>query len=558
MDLVIRIAGEAGQGVISAGDLLMNILVELDLYISTDKSYMSRVRGGLNWYDIRVSDNKVSAPSVKSDILLALSDDSLRFLSNLNKSDGLIFFNTKIMTETKHGLYSIDFAKEAGQSKMINSYAAGIVFGLLALPVDNLEVKINIEFHNKEAAIISKNIEAVRLGYQRGMDCESSFNMKFNSKKTPNYMISGASAIGLSAAVSGIKFVSSYPMSPATGTFTYLAGVADKYNIVVEQAEDEISAINMICGATYAGVPAMTTTSGGGFALMCEGISLAGMAELPVFVLIAQRPGPATGLPTRTAQEDLRFALHAGHGEFPRAIYAPGTIEQCYQLTRIALETAHKYQSPVIMLTDQYLQDHIENIPTMDDNYRPIDRHIELHSSSDYKSYAMSENGISPRAIPGGRALVLRDSNEHNEEGHLVEDFEIRIQQQNKRMRKLDSMISESLDPEFYGVENAEQLIVCWGSSYGACRETVDLLNSNGTKISMLHFSQLWPLNVKELKKFFRPDCKIFIVESNFTGQFASMLKEQGLVTDCKLILRYDGIPFSSDYIIKELEQHEY
>ena len=373
---------------------------------------------------------------------------------------------------------------------------------------------------------------------------------------TPKYLGNGAAAIGLGAASSGLKFVTAYPMTPGTATFTWLAGAADQYGIVVEQAEDEIAAMNMICGAAYAGAPAMTCTSGGGFALMCEGLSLAGMMELPVLVMLAQRPGPATGLPTRTGQEDLKFALNAGHGEFPRAIFAPGSIEECFALSRRALETAHKHQTPVILLTDQFLQDIQKNIETLPSDYRPIDRHI-LPSNKDYRRYALSTNGASPRSIPGlGEGLVVCDSDEHDESGHLTEDLEMRVLQQRKRMSKIETLLEESLPPSRYGNSKAEILLVCWGSTYGPSREAVDLLNAKrDNSAAMLHFSQVWPLAPEKIAQLLSGAKKIVSIEGNYTGQFRSLLREAGLVgQDCKLIGRYDGLPFNGESIAREIE----
>ena len=296
--------------------------------------------------------------------------------------------------------------------------------------------------------------------------------------------------------------------------------------------------------------------TGGGFALMCEGVSLAGMMELPIVIVIAQRPGPATGLPTRTAQEDLKFAINAGHGEFPRAIYAPGTIQQCYDLTRKAFETAHKYQSPVIILTDQYLQDIQKNIGKLSDEYNPIDRHIVKNVGIDYKRYALDSenNGISPRALPGGKGLVICDSDEHDEEGHLTEDFEISIAMHEKRMAKIDLLKNDLVCPDFHGSEDAELILVCWGSTFGACQEAAYQLNTKGRKTALLHYSQVWPLDASAVNKLLEKNKRIVVVEGNYTGQFLSLLKEQGLNGGCELMNRYDGLPFTAEFIMEELQ----
>jgi len=309
----------------------------------------------------------------------------------------------------------------------------------------------------------------------------------------------------------------------------------------------------MVCGATYSGVPAKTTTSGGGFALMVEGVSLAGMLELPAFIFLGQRPGPATGLPTRTGQQDLKFALHAGHGEFPRAIYAPGTPEQAYDLTRRGLETAHKFQTPVILMSDQFLADVRRNCAGLDTSYRPIDRHLVENPPADYVRYAVTEEGVSPRAAPGSGAFVVVDSDEHTEDGHITEDLEARVRLQDKRMRKLEGMRAEALPPEWYGPEQAEEVLVAWGSTYGPCREAVDRLNADGGSAAMVHFAQVWPLEAGAVRETLGEGRRVTVVEGNATGQFASVLREMGALGECELMLRYDGRPFTGEGIARRM-----
>ncbi|MCF7791450.1 MAG: hypothetical protein K9M56_05570, partial [Victivallales bacterium] len=240
------------------------------------------------------------------------------------------------------------------------------------------------------------------------------------------------------------------------------------------------------------------------------------------------------------------------HGEFPKAVFAPGTLEECYSLTRKALETAHKYQSPVVLLTDQYLQDHIENTEAFDMGYNPIARHIEENPENDYHRYAVTKNGISPRAVPGKKTTVVSDSHEHNLNGHITEDLNIRLCLQNKRMRKLSGMIEESIPPALYGVEDAEELFICWGSTYGPCREAVDTLNQNGTKSDMLHFSQVWPLNREKIDSMIKYYNRVYVVEGNSTGQLGLLLKETGVISAYDLIARYDGLPITAEYIVSK------
>ena len=553
--MTIRIAGEAGQGVLTTGGLLVGTFAELGLHVLATRSYMSRIRGGLNWYDVRIHDGLLFGPAPQADLLVALSDVALRTLREDVSEGGLVLYNGA----EADGALAIDLgavAREAGGSKLYaNTVAAGAVLGLLGYDVGVLEAFLTKEFAKKGDEVVAGNVACAR----KGAELAGAAGGKLPAAPEPGgqarRVYDGATAIGMAAAAAGVKLVTAYPMTPGTATFTYLAGVADEYGIVVEQAEDEIAAVNMICGAAYAGAPAATVTSGGGFALMAEGLSLAGIMELPILVVVAQRPGPATGLPTRTAQQDLLFALRAGHGEFARAIFAPGTVRQCYDVTRRALEAAHKYQTPAILLTDQFLQDAEQTLDALPAGPDPIDRHVAAGAAEDYVRYAVTDSGVSPRAVPGAAALVVCDSDEHTPDGHLTEDIEAHLAQQDKRMRKQVGLASESLAPERYGPADAETLLVTWGSTYGPAREAVDLLAGRGLSAAMLHFAQVWPLDVEAVRGAIGSPKRLACVEGNQTGQFATLLRSVGLVGDCELVTNYTGLPFTGSEIAERIAQ---
>jgi 2-oxoglutarate ferredoxin oxidoreductase subunit alpha len=552
MDLNIRIAGAAGQGVETTGDLLVETFAGQAVHCFSTQTYMSRIRGGLNWYDIRIADRELFSGRGKADLLVALNEDTLNWLRADVNDGGLVLFNGA----DNDGVVAIEFesvAKEVGGSAiMANTVAAGAVVALLGHDFTGLESGLRERFGRKGDEVVDANIACARKGAELVADHVGKLTGP-ESSDAPTAICSGNEAIGLAAATAGVKFVTSYPMTPSTGVITFLANVADRYGIVVEQAEDEIAAVNMICGATYAGVPAMTTTSGGGFALMVEGLALAGMLELPIYIFLGQRPGPATGLPTRTAQQDLLFAVHAGHGEFPRAVFAPGTPQQRYDLTRHALEIAHEYQTPVILMSDQFLADVRKNCRGLDTSYRPIDRHIVQEPPEDYLRYTVTESGVSPRAIPGSKALVVVDSDEHAEDGHITDHLEVRVRLQDKRMRKLQGLLSDVLPPDWYGPTEAEHVLIAWGSTYGPCREAVDLINASGGSAAMLHFSQVWPLNVDGIRRMLGGRKRITAVECNQTGQFASLLRMVGAVSECELLTRYDGMPFAAEEIARRI-----
>jgi 2-oxoglutarate ferredoxin oxidoreductase subunit alpha len=387
-----------------------------------------------------------------------------------------------------------------------------------------------------------------------GSELRSSGKVTFQLQKHPetanDILISGGEAVALGAISGGCRFISSYPMSPGTAVLTHMARNDSRFGIVVEQAEDEISAVNMAIGAWYAGGRAMVTTSGGGFALMEEGVSLAGITESPLVVHIGQRPGPATGMATRTEQADLDLALHSGHGEFPRIIYAPGSIEEAFTLTHRAFNTADRYQVPVFVLTDQYFIDSYYSVPDLDTSTAGMENHT-VRTSGDYKRYAFTGDGISPRGIPGfGDGLVCVDSHEHTEEGHITEEIELRNRMMEKRMGKMDLIAHDSVAPTLIGPEEYRVLVICWGSNYHIVAEAVALLRKDD--IAVLHFSQVFPLPPEASDLLERADTTI-LVENNYTGQFGRLLRAYTGFDVRHSIRQYDGRPFCSEALAKKI-----
>ena len=281
------------------------------------------------------------------------------------------------------------------------------------------------------------------------------------------------------------------------------------------------------------------------------------MTETPVLIAVAQRPGPATGMPTRTEQADLEFVLHAGHGEFPRAIFAPGSIEACYHLTQKALALAERSQSPIFLLTDQFLADSSRPIAPFDlAAITPVIAGVEPDAAvTPYQRYRFTDNGLSPRLLPGmSEQLVVADSDEHDEDGHISEDHGVRIGMVEKRLRKFTLLQQEAVAPELNGEKGADLLLVCWGSSQGPVQEAVAVLREKGHSVAMLHFPQVWPLVPDQFLDLLQASGKVVCVEGNATGQFARLIRgESGFAIPAR-ITRYDGLPFTARYILKGLE----
>ncbi len=455
-------------------------------------------------------------------------------------------------------------ASEAGGSKiMANTVAVGAAFAILKFDLDPVLDHLAGVFGAKGEAVVHQNQKCAEAGYRyvrRHFKGGLPYEIKVNAFRKEKMLINGSQAMALGAVCSGLKFYSGYPMSPSTGIMQNVAAMAEKYRIIMEPAEDEISAVNMAIGASFAGVRAMTATSGGGFSLMVEALGLAGMTETPIVIVDAQRPGPSTGLPTRTEQSDLKFVIHAAHGEFPRAVFAPGTPEQAFYIMNKAFNMAERYQTPVIVLGDQHLNDSYFTVDALNLERMTIDRgHIifdkDIPSVKDYKRYAWDDSGISPRILPGqSHAVLYADSDEHTEAGHITESAEVRKQMMRKRMRKLVGMRKEMGSPTIYPNEGSDIMLLGWGSTYGAMKEAVDQLKSEVLSAGMIHFSEIYPFPRHDLREKIRRDTKIFAVENSYTGQFADLFCYETGLPMFHTLLKYDGRPFTSQEIVDAIQ----
>jgi len=557
-EVSIVLAGEAGQGIQSIESLLVNILKQDGYNVFATKEYMSRIRGGTNSTEIRVSSQKVCAYVERIDILVALDKDSIPHLQDRITKDTVILGEKDLIKDGR--VINIPFQKLAsdlGNAIYSSTIATGAICGFLQVDRKTMEDYISGYFQKKGKEISDKNIEAAGTGYKIGKELTENKIMKTSINKNAGVkneiLMSGSDAAALGAIAGGCDFTCAYPMTPSTGVFTAMASYSKELDIVVEQVEDEIGVINMALGAWYAGARALVTTSGGGFALMVEGLSLSGMLELPVVVYLAQRPGPATGLPTRTEQGDLNFALYSGHGEFPRIIYAPGNTEQAFYITQKAFNAADKFQSPVIIMSDQYLADTYYNTPELKTDGLKIEKHV-VETGDDYKRYKLTENGISPRGIPGfGTGRVHADSDEHTEDGYITEDLDnVRIKMAEKRLKKLDEIKKDIIKPELIGSSNYETLVIGWGSTYNIVKEAIE--KGGDKKTAFLHFSQVYPLH-ESTAEYINKAKKTIIIENNATCQFGQLIRLSTGIEIKNRILKYNGMPFSVEEVVDQLSK---
>lgn len=561
-DITLVLGGSAGQGLQTIEKVLIQIFKKEGYHVFATEELMSRVRGGSNSTEIRLSAKKRSAFTRKIDIAFPLDKESCMRLSDRFDEDTIIITDESFVEDYKKIQGTFFFlpllktVDEAGGKIFLNTLVAGIILGIFETQEEIFLKYLQEIFSRKGEDMVTKNIKTAKKGRELGVSLLKDSGISFEIEKqisSQSMILDGSRAIALGSLAGGCNFISSYPMSPSTGILNTLAEYSQEIPLVVEQVEDEITAITMALGAWYAGARALVTTSGGGFALMAESMSLSGMTENPVVVHLAQRPGPSTGLPTRTEQGDLNFALHSGHGEFPRAIFAPGSLEECFECTRKAFDIADKYQVPVIIMTDQFLLESLFEVEKSVFDFSQKPQKYFIETDENYKRYAFTDDGVSPRGLPGfGEGFVHVDSDEHDEDGRIVEDAQTRVKMMEKRMYRLELLAEEVLPAAYQGNEDPFFLIVGWGSTYGVLEEVMEILSNSC--LGYMHVSQVFPLG-QDVKYRIQKAKKVIVVENNMTGQFASFLHKECDRRPEYSIRSYDGSPFSTEYLKQELKK---
>jgi 2-oxoglutarate ferredoxin oxidoreductase subunit alpha len=554
-DLSIVLAGEAGQGIQTIETMLTTLAKKGSYQVFATKEYMSRVRGGCNSTEIRISGGRVTTRIGRIDILVALTKAAIPHLGG-RITDRTLVVGEKAVVDYE-GMADVPFTALAGQLGnpiYSNSVAVGVVCGLLRLDRSVCRDGIAELFARKGPEVQEKNAEALLLGYERGLELGRSVAIEIAPSPDAggDIMLTGAEALSLGAIAGGCDYVCAYPMSPGTTVLTTMADYSKTFDIVVEQVEDEIGVANMALGAWYAGARALVSTSGGGFALMTEAVSLAGMIETPLVIHLAQRPGPATGLPTRTEQGDLNLAIHAGHGDFLKVVLAPGDLEEGFELMRAAFELADRYQSPVFVLSDQYYVDSYYMTPPFAVPDRPAAR-ATVRTGPEYRRYALgSPDGLSPRGLPGqGEGIVCVDSDEHDEGGYITEDADTRVAMVAKRLAKIEAVRADLIPPRLYGGEGGYRvLLLGWGS---VKRPIIEALAALGRKdIAYLHFPWVYPLP-GGIAEYMAKAEACYAVEGNATGQFADLVEQAALRRLDGRILKSDGYQFTVEELAERI-----
>jgi len=555
-DLNIRITGGAGQGVHTVGAIVSRMVVLWGYHFHAIQDYMSRIRGGRNSYSVRIGSDPVRAGRDESDILLCLSPDHLpHFLPKLSKG-GLALADTPSASPPVLAPPLKQMAVSAGSPILANMAGAGILACALGIPLDLLAPLLAADF---KGDFLEKNRKALALGEEWAREHLGEAFRLPRAPSSPRVVMSGNEALALGAIAGGCKFAAGYPMTPGTGVLSVLADNGPAVGLVFEQAEDEIAALNMAIGASYAGARAMVATSGGGFALMVEALSLAGMLETPVVIALGMRPGPATGMPTRTEQGDLDFVLSAGHGEFPRLVLSPGSPEEAFDLAQHAMDLAEAYQVPAFLLTDQYLADTIVDMDPAKFDVRPVRRHlvrgteVPRAENGRYLRYAVTGDGVSPMAVPGEPGVtVVAGSDEHTEDGHLTEDHDARIRMVEKRRRKGEALAQRTLPPLLSGPPNGDAVLIGFGSTKEVVEETRRILAREGIAVAAVHLRQVWPFPAKEMAEIAPRYDAALTVENNIGGQLARLIRRESGAEIAGTVSRYDGLPFTPETLAPE------
>ncbi len=572
MEINWKIAGRAGEGIAATSFLMSKICQRAGLEVFEYSEYPSLIRGGHTGGQIHAGDH-VTCQKKIVDLMVILNEQAIS--EHLQEFDD----HTKFLIDTQDD--KIDFSKypsihpeqiivvpmvqiareQTGKSLASNMVALAVSCHILGLDQTVLHDVIRSFFGRKGEEVVNENIKAAQAGYDYSVNTLHTATEPYTHTALTTYLMNGSDAIGLGALSAGVQYFSAYPMTPSSTLMTFMADAQANYPLVVKHAEDEIAAINNALGAAYSGVRSMTGTAGGGFALMVEGVSLAGIMELPLVALVGGRPGPATGLPTWTSQTDLSFVLYAGHGEFPKIVFTPGNLEESFKLTRLAFLLTEKYHTQAYIISDKLLLESRmtvpqSKIPTEYTNQRYSFAPESLPEDNTYRRFMDTPEGYSPRSLPGQpHGLNLTNSYEHDDFGWATEDGPTAKRMVEKRMRKLEGILAEVPGPVLIGPENADITFVCWGSTRLAVEEVLRQLNTDGkSRANCIHILTMLPFKATEFTQLAQAAKKLVMIEENIQRQGEMHIKKETGITFEHRINRYDGRPFYAEEIIEEVK----
>jgi 2-oxoglutarate ferredoxin oxidoreductase subunit alpha len=567
------VGGEAGDGIDSTGKIFAQALSRAGRHVFTSKDFASRIRGGYTAYKVRTSVDDVQSVVDRLDVLIALTQRTIdENLDELHDGSVIIYDgerSTMADVEIPEGMIGLDvplkrLAEEAGGAIMRNVVALGAACEVSDFPIENLDSALQKRFGNKGQQLVENNKQAARAGQNYvAEEYDHDFDYDLETTDEDYVLLNGDQAIGMGAIAAGCRFYAGYPITPATEVMEYLTGRLEQYGGHVVQAEDELSAINIALGAARAGARSMTATSGPGIDLMAETFGLVATSETPLVICDVMRSGPSTGMPTKQEQGDLNMTLYGGHGEIPRFVIAPTSIDECFWKTVEAFNLAEKYNTPVYLVSDLAMAVTEQTFPpeAFDMDAVEIDRGRVVdddtidewqNEKGQFKPHALTDDGVSPRAFPGTvGGAHMSTGLEHDELGRRTEDTDMRIEQVDKRTRKVETAKErEDWSPREFGNPESDQLVVSWGSNEGALIEAIDMLESDGVDVRFISVPYIFPR--PDLSEEINDADDVVVVECNQTGQFADVLEHDAL-RRVKRINKYDGVRFKADELADEI-----
>ncbi len=566
-----KIGGEAGFGIVTSGQLLSRIATRSGYHSYDYMEYPSLIRGGHNTIEVIISDEPVHASVWLVDFLVCLNKETFTLHSHRLHAGSIVVFDPdEFQPEGDFAKVPVPFKKIKQEEKitqqMVNTVAIAASLTLLGGHVDIFEDSIRKQFARKGQEVVDINIKIVKIGqdYALKSGVQPLHVLAQRDGQETKAVMTGNDMFSLATVVADCRFYGAYPMTPASSVMMTLAAWQAKTGMIVRHAEDEIAAINSALGSSFAGVRSAVGTSGGGFALMVEALSYSGVAEIPIVVFLSMRPGPATGLPTWTGQGDLLFAVHGGHGEFPKIVLAPGDIQEMAEIGLKAFDLADLYQTPVIVLSDKLLSESNESISSkllaeIFHKYNPNRAKIVSHTDqAPYLRYKDSADGISEMLIPGQEGQYYQaNSYEHIEDSHTTEDGGATKQQVEKRTRKIQGYIQNHFAlPKQYGNLDAQTVIVSWGSMKGIILEAQKILKDKHQQdTSFIHFTHLYPIDEAKVKDMLKitEGKRYILVENNAHAQFGQLLRMQTSIDISEKLLKYDGRPFWPEEIVSHI-----
>ncbi len=567
-----KVAGRSGEGIDVAGVMFGKVCLRHGMNVFAYREYPSLIRGGHSTHQVHASFEPQSCQQRHIDLLVAFNEEGISLHQDEVDAHSIILGDATtdhydLTQYQSSGARTFDLPmtnlsrQTTGHFLAQNVVALGSSCFILGLDLEVLKSVLTDQFASKGEKVVDQNLQAAQAGFDYAKSRLPQLKEPFPKKENTQLLMTGNHVIGMSALSAGVQFCSMYPMTPTSDILHFLADKQSKYPLVVKHVEDEIAAINQAIGASYAGVRSMTASATGGFALMVEATSLAGVMETPLVIVVGQRPGPATGLPTWTCQADLSFVLNAGHGEVPRVVFTPGTHQEHFDCTRLAFEVAEKYHLTAYILSDKFSLESYASFSKP--NTRWVNKRSgfapdPLPEDNSYRRFEDLPEGWSPRSIPGQpHGLSITNSYEHDELGYATEDASLTKKMNQKRHRKLATVLKDLPDPVLLGPAVAEVTLLCWGSTRMVVEQVLheSSKDSSSLSINAVHLPCVWPFPVQKLMDLLSKVKKLVIIEANQTGQLELLIRQEtGIIADAH-IRRFDGRPFYSEDLLQEIKE---